>query len=88
MAEQNIQLKNQNGDMLFPLTKWNNIESRPSKLPNPASLTLGDVVYDGTETKIVEMIEIKIIRIEEKRIMKIKLNLKIREKRVYRKYNK
>ena len=43
--------------MLFPLTKWNNIESRPSKLPNPASLTLGDVVYDGTETKIVEMIE-------------------------------
>ena len=57
MAEQNIQLKNQNGDMLFPLTKWNNIESRPSKLPNPASLTLGDVVYDGTETKIVEMIE-------------------------------
>ena len=43
--------------MLFPLTKWNNIESRPSKLPNPASLTLGDVVYDGTETKIVEIVE-------------------------------
>lgn len=57
MAEQNIQLKNQNGDMLFPLTKWNNIESRPSKLPNPASLTLGDVVYDGTTTKVVETIE-------------------------------
>ena len=43
--------------MLFPLTKWNNIESRPSKLPNPASLTLGDVVYDGTATKIVETVE-------------------------------
>ena len=43
--------------MLFPLTKWNNIESRPLKLPNPASLTLGDVVYDGTATKIVETVE-------------------------------
>ena len=43
--------------MLFPLTKWNNIESRPSKLPNPSALTIGDVVYDGTAAKAVEIVE-------------------------------
>lgn len=57
MAESNIQLKNQNGDALFPLTKWTNIESRPSKLPNPSALTIGDMVYDGTAAKAVEIVE-------------------------------
>lgn len=48
MANQNIQLKDQSGNQLFPRTKWKNIVDAPKMLPNPGTLTINGQDYDGT----------------------------------------
>ena len=48
MANQNIQLKDQNENQLFPRTKWKNIVDAPKTLPNPGTLTINGQDYDGT----------------------------------------
>lgn len=48
MANQNIQLKDQSGNQLFPRTKWKNIVDAPKMLPSPGTLTINGQDYDGT----------------------------------------
>lgn len=48
MANQNIQLKDQSGNQLFPRTKWKNVVDAPKMLPNPGTLTINGQDYDGT----------------------------------------
>ena len=56
MANQNIQLKDQSGNLLFPRTQWKDIIDAPSTLPNPYALVINGKLYDGS-TKVELTVE-------------------------------
>lgn len=48
MANQNIQLKDQSGNLLFPRTKWKDVIDHPTTLPNAGVLTINGQTYNGS----------------------------------------